>query len=228
MNESFQYIDIIFFAMVALFLVMRLRSVLGKRTGNERPPQMDTLNRSAEPSGKGDNVIELPDRRRTIPEGPQDPYTGTAIGAGLTQIRLADPAFDSKQFLQGAKAAFEMILGAFAAGDTKTLKPLLSADVLRNFQGAIDARQRAGEVLDSELIGVKSADLLEAGMEGRQAVVTVRFVTEQVNALRSAAGEVLEGDPNRVTEVVDIWTFSRDTRSRDPNWLLVATATPDD
>jgi predicted lipid-binding transport protein (Tim44 family) len=228
MNESFQFIDIIFFAMVAFFLVMRLRSVLGKRTGNERPPQLDGLKRSGEPSGNGDNVIELPDRRRTIPEGPQDPYTGTAIGAGLTQIRLADPTFETQRFLQGAKAAFEIILGAFAAGDVKTLKPLLNADVLRNFQGAIEARQKAGESLDSELIGIKSVELVEAGVEGRHAVITVKLVSEQVNALRAANGEVLDGDPNRVTEVVDIWTFSRDSRSRDPNWLLVATATPDE
>lgn len=227
MNESFQFIDIIFFAMVAAFLVLRLRSVLGRRTGHEQP-RPDGLGRNGEPVGNGDNVIELPDRRRVIPEGPEDPYTGTAVGAGLTQIRLADPAFDSRQFIQGAKGAFEFILGAYAAGDVKSLKPLLHAQVLGNFQHAIEARLRAGETLESELIGVKSADLLEAGMQGRDAVITVKFISEQVNAVRSATGDVLEGDPNRVTEVVDIWTFSRDTKSRDPNWQLIATITPDE
>lgn len=228
MNESFQFIDIIFFAMVAAFLVLRLRSVLGRRTGHEQQ-RPDTFGR--EPSGNGetgDNVIELPDRRRTIPEGPQDPFAGTPVGAGLTQIRLADPGFDSRSFLQGAKGAFEMILGAYAAGDVKALKPLLSPDVLGNFQGAIEARRTAGETLESELVGFKSVDLIEAGMNGRNAAVTVKFVSEQVNALRDAGGEVVDGDPNRIAEVVDIWTFSRDTRSRDPNWLLIATATPDE
>lgn len=227
MNESFQFIDIIFFAMVAAFLVLRLRSVLGRRTGHEQP-RPDGLGRNGEPVSNGDNVIELPDRRRVIPEGPEDPYTGTAVGAGLTQIRLADSAFDSRQFIQGARGAFEFILGAYAAGDVKSLKPLLKSDVLGNFQHAIEARLRAGETLESELIGIKSADLLEAGMQGRDAVVTVKFVSEQVNAVRSATGDVLEGDSNRVTEVVDVWTFSRDTKSRDPNWQLVATATPDE
>lgn len=227
MNESFQFIDIIFFAMVAAFLVLRLRSVLGRRTGHEQP-RPDGLGRSGEQSSNGDNVIDLPDRRRVIPEGPEDPYTGTKIGAGLTQIRLADPAFDSRQFIEGAKAAFEFILGAYAAGDTKALKPLLNAEVLGNFQHAIEARLRAGEALETELIGIKTADLLDAGVHGRDAVITVKFVSEQVNALHSATGEVLEGDPNRVTEVVDVWTFSRDPKSRDPNWHLVATATPDE
>lgn len=227
MNESFQFIDIIFFAMVAAFLVLRLRSVLGRRTGHEQP-RPDSFGRAGEPVNNGDNVIELPDRRRTIPEGPQDPYTGTPVGAGLTQIRLADPSFDSRVFLQGAKAAFEMILGAYAAGDAKALKPLLNAEVLQNFQSAIEARRKAGETLETELVGFKSADLVEAGTQGRNAVITVRFVSEQVNALRTGEGEVVDGDPNRITEVVDLWTFSRDTRSRDPNWQLVATATPDE
>lgn len=227
MNDSYQFIDIIVFAVIAAFLVFRLVSVLGRRTGHEQP-RPDDFGRGSEPASNGDNVIELPDRRRTIPEGPQDPYTGTAIGAGLTQIRLADPGFDAAQFLQGAKAAFEMILGAFAAGDVKALKPLLNAEVLHNFTAAIEARRQSGETLETELVGFKSVDLADAGMHGRNAVVTVRFVTEQVNALRNAQGEVIDGDANRITEVIDLWSFSRDTRSRDPNWHLVATSTPED
>ncbi len=227
MNESFQFIDIIFFAMVAAFLVLRLRSVLGRRTGHEQP-RPDGFGRNGEPVNNGDNVVELPDRRRTVPEGPQDPYTGTPIGAGLTQIRLTDPSFSVRQFLQGAKAAFEMILGAYAAGDVKTLKPLLSPEVLHNFQGAIEARRKAGEVLETELVGIKSSDLVEVGVHGRNAVITAKFISEQVNAVRNAAGEVVDGDRDRITEVVDLWTFSRDLRARDPNWHLIATATPDE
>ena len=241
MNESFQFIDIIFFAVVAAFLVLRLRSVLGRRTGNERPRPDGFGSKGKErigldgkpladdePVTLGDNVIELPDRRRVLVEDQPAAHAETPVEAGVNQIRQADPSFESRQFIEGAKAAFEVILGAYALGEVKTLKPLLNSDVLRNFQGAIEARITAGETLESELVGIKSADMLEAGLDGRNAVVTVKFISEQVNALRSAAGEVLEGDPTRVTEVVDVWTFSRDTRSRNPNWLLIATATPDD
>lgn len=227
MNDSYQFIDIIVFAVIAAFLVFRLVSVLGRRTGHEQP-RADGFSRGGEPVSNGDNVIELPDRRRTIPEGPQDPYTGTAIGAGLTQIRLADPGFDLPQFLQGAKTAFEIILGAFAAGDVKSLKPLLNAEVLHNFTGAIDARRQAGETLETELVGFKAVDLVDAGIHGREAVITVRFTTEQVNSLRNAQGEVVDGDPNRIAEVIDVWSFARDPRSRDPNWHLIATVTPED
>lgn len=224
MNDGFQFIDIIFFAMVAAFLVLRLRSVLGRRTGHERPPE--TSWRGAEPA-KPDNVIELPERRRgpaaPIPEGPPEPYAGTPLGAGLTQIRMLDPSFTTDRFLQGARAAFEMILGAFAAGDTKALRPLLNDEVFGYFKTAIDERRSNGETLETELVAVKSAEPVEATVEGRTAAVTIKFVTEQVNATRDAKGEVVEGDPNRITEVVDLWTFARDLRSRDPNWLLTAT-----
>lgn len=227
MNDGFQFIDIIFFAMVAAFLVLRLRSVLGRRTGNERP--RDLLGRTEPGAPATDNVVELPERRRqTVPEGPQDPYAGTPIGAGLTQIRQADPSFSAERFLQGARGAFEMILGAYAKGDTKTLRTLLNDEVFGNFDAAIQERQKAGETLESELVGFKSVELVEAAMQGRSALVTIKFVTEQVNATRDAKGEVVEGDPNRVSEVVDLWTFARDTRSRDPNWALVATRSPEE
>lgn len=225
MNDGFQFIDIIFFAMVAAFLVLRLRSVLGRRTGHERPPE-SSWGRSAEPA-KSDNVIELPERRRgpavPLPEGPPEPYAGTPLGAALTQIRMADPSFTIDRFLEGACGAFEMILGAFAAGDIKALRPLLDDEVFGYFKAAIDERRRNGETLETELVGIKSAEPVEAVVEGRTASITVKFVTEQVNATRDAKGEVIDGDPNRITEVIDLWTFARDTRSRDPNWLLTAT-----
>lgn len=229
MNDGFQFIDIIFFAMVAAFLVLRLRSVLGRRTGQERP--REGLMRGGETGptiNGGDNVVELPERRRTIPEGPQDRYAGTPVAGGLSQIRMADPGFNADEFLAGAKAAFEMILGAYAASDVKALKPLLNAEVLRGFEAAIADRAKSGDTLETELISFKSAEIVEAATEGRRALVTVRFVTEQVNALRDAQGQVVDGDPNRISEVVDVWTFARDTRARDPNWQLVATRSPEE
>lgn len=228
MNDGFQFIDIIFFAMVAAFLVLRLRSVLGRRTGNERPNEGFMRGPTGPTVKNGDNVVELPERRRGAAEGQPDPYAGTPIGAGIAEIRTADPSFAPDQFVEGARMAFEMILGAYALGDTKALKPLLATDVYRGFESAIAERTKAGETLESELISFKSVEIVEAEMEGRKALVTMKFVTEQVNAVRDAQGQVVDGDANRISEVVDIWTFGRDTRSRDPNWQLVATRSPEE
>jgi predicted lipid-binding transport protein (Tim44 family) len=223
MSDGFHFLDIVFFAMVAAFLVLRLRSVLGKRTGNERPPeQWQGVPGAAR--GNGDNVIDLGRARRSANE----PAPSTPVGIGLAAIRAADPSFDADGFLGGARAAFEMIVAAYAHGDKAALQPLLAPDVWRRFAEAIDARRRAGETLETELLGLRGADFVEARMEGSAAVLTLRFVSEQVNLLRDAAGTVIEGEPQRVAEVVDEWTFRRDVRSTDPNWLLVATRTPAD
>ncbi|MCK6449976.1 MAG: Tim44/TimA family putative adaptor protein [Alphaproteobacteria bacterium] len=218
---DFQFIDIVFFAMVALFLVLRLRSVLGKRTGSERrrpdpysaPPAPSTASR-AEP----DNVIALPDRAGA------EQAPGTA-GSGIAQIRAADPRFNEQQFLAGARAAFEMIIGAFAAGDRSTLQPLLSDEVFDNFSREIDAREQAHEKLDNTIVRMRSSDVAEARMEGRDAVVTVKFVSEQINILRDEKGDMLPGQSTAPAEVIDLWTFRRNTRSSDPTWTLVATGT---
>lgn len=220
MNDSFQFIDIVFFAMVAAFLVLRLRSVLGRRTGNERqPPGANGTKKSS-----SDNVIDLASARKpaleAVPEGP--------VGVGLLAIREADPSFGIEDFVGGARAAFAMIVEAFAAGEKSVLKPLLSPEVYSGFAEAIDARARAGETLDTELVSVRSAEIIEAFLDGTVANVTVRFRSEQVNLVKDLEGRILEGDPDRVTEVVDEWTFARDTQARDPNWLLVATRSPED
>ncbi|MBF0391744.1 MAG: Tim44 domain-containing protein [Alphaproteobacteria bacterium] len=225
MSDGFQFIDIVFFAMIAAFLVLRLRSVLGRRTGTERQRPEPGVGRPT--VDRPDNVVELPDRRRTVPEGPADAYTGTPLAAGISQVRIADPSFSPAPFLQGARGAFEMIVSAYAAGDRATLRPLLANDVMANFEAAIDAREQAGEKLETELVSIKSADLDEVVMEGRTARVTVKLVSEQVNVVRDADGKVVDGDPTRMAEVTDLWTFARDTGSRDPNWVLVATRSPE-
>jgi predicted lipid-binding transport protein (Tim44 family) len=224
MNDGFHFLDIIFFAMIAAFLVLRLRSVLGKRTGNERRPDQWQSAPPAKPVPEGpDNVVELPRPRRSAAEPP----AASPAGMGLAAIRAADPAFDTDQFMGGARAAFEMVVHAFAAGDKAMLQPLLSPEVFRQFADAIDNRLRAGETLTTDLVGIKTLVIAGAGMEGGNAAVTLRYTSEQVNVLRDAHGEIVEGDPTRVTEVVDEWTFRRDTRTDDPNWLLVATRVPD-
>jgi predicted lipid-binding transport protein (Tim44 family) len=219
MNDGLHFLDIIFFAMVAAFLVLRLRSVLGRRTGTERPPEPL---RAATDAGAA--VIDLAARRRSASE----PLPESPVGQGLAAIRVADRDFDLDGFLGGARAAFEIIVGAFAAGDKATLQPLLAPEVYRHFAEAIDNRARNGESLTTELVSLRSVDLVEARMDGGFASLTLRLVSEQVNALRDHEGHVVDGSADRVIDVTDEWTFRRDTRSSDPNWALAATRTPDE
>lgn len=227
MGNGFQFLDIILFAAVAAFLVLRLRSKLGNRTGEERKPEYDPFKgeRPREEKGK-DTVIPLPDRAaHKDAEGAGTEATGQK--SGLTQIQIADQSFSPESFISGARAAFEMIVQAFAEGDTKTLRPLLANEVYEDFAGAIGTRQENKQTLETTLVGIESADIVEAELQGRTAFITVKFISEQVNVLRDKDGELVEGDPNRVTKVTDVWTFARNTRSRDPNWTLVATRSED-
>ncbi|MEO5335442.1 MAG: Tim44/TimA family putative adaptor protein [Magnetospirillum sp. WYHS-4] len=231
-----QAFDIILFALIAVFLALRLRSVLGKRDGHEGgfpdPFRKDRNPEAArdDESASSDNVIPLPGRKAArvedVEEGPE-PEPRTPLEIGLAAIRTVDGDFSAAGMLGGARVAFEMILNAFAAADLDTLKGLLSPEVFENFAQSIRERQKAGHVLDATLVGIRGAELTEASLEGRMAQVTIRFVSEQVTVTRDADGKVVEGDPNLVVDVVDFWTFARDTRSRDPNWTLVATQSPE-
>lgn len=225
MGGGFQFIDIILFALVAGFLILRLRSVLGRRDGHQGPAQ-DPFRPPAAKEPAEAEVVRLPERGEPAAGAVADHPPGS-LQAGLTQIKIADPSFKDDEFLSGAGMAFEMILTAYVAGDSAALKPLLSPEVFANFSRSIEERAAAGEVLETTLVGVRKATIEEAYMAGRMAHVTVRFVSEQVTVTRNAAGEIVEGDPDRVTTVTDLWTFARDTRSPDPNWTLVATGTVD-
>lgn len=226
-GDGLQVLDILLFALVAGFLILRLRSVLGRRDGHRPAQRSDPF--TGAPAANEDKVVRLPERAEATVDAA--PETGSeplgSLDAGLTQIRIADPAFDPDEFASGARIAFELILTAFSSGDTAALKPLLSPDVFSNFAQSIRERQEAGETLETQLVGIKTAEIVEAYMAGRTAHVTLRFFSQQVRVLRNADGEIIEGDPNIITDVVDIWTFARDTRSRDPNWVLVATGTPE-
>lgn len=225
MGGDFQFFDIIILAMIAGFLVLRLRRVLGRRDGHEGkfPDPFREAPENDKDTFDEDNVVQLPDRSRDDVDPMDGIDENDPIAAGLTQIRIADPSFDPSMFAEGAKVAFEMVLSAYAGGDRKTLKGLLSPDVYRNFEEAMSERERAGEVLEDTLVGIKSAKVIEASMDGNQALVTVKFTSEQISALRDAEGNVIDGNPNEVIDVTDFWTFSRDTRSSDPNWTLVGT-----
>lgn len=225
MSDGFAYIDILFFAMVAAFIALRLRSVLGRRTGQER---RRTGGWTGARANGADNVVALPDRGKAMADAEQA-FSGVAddtIRAGLIEIRQADPSFDLDQFMPGARAAFEMVVEAFSAGDKNTLRPLLEDDVFEGFSRVIDQREAEGQTLETQLVSVQKSELAEAALVGSRARVTVRFVSEQVNVLRDRDGKILEGDPTTAEEVVDLWTFERDARSRDPNWALSETRTP--
>jgi predicted lipid-binding transport protein (Tim44 family) len=228
MESSFPFLEIVLFAMVAGFLILRLRSVLGRRTGHERRrPDPITARTAAEEAR--DNIVPLPDRgrprEREEEEAPSSVADAGAL-AGIAQIRSADRSFEPSEFVTGARRAFEMIVEAFAKGDSNTLRPLLSDEVFAQFDGAIRAREEARQTLTTTLVGIREAEIVDAALEGRTAQVTLRFLSEQINVTRDSEGRVVEGDPSAVTAVTDIWTFARNTASRDPNWVLVATASP--
>lgn len=229
----------VFFLIAAVVIFFQLRNVLGRRTGNERPP-FDPYKAARTPdngkdAGKSsENVVALP-RKRLAGETNDDAYRaidaaaqpGTDLNKGLRAIKDADASFDPKGFLEGAKMAYEMIVMAFADGDRKTLKNLLSREVFDGFVAAIADRESRSEKIQSSFVGIDKADFVSAEMKGSEAHVTLRIVSELISATRDSAGTVIDGDPETVAEVKDVWTFARDTRSRDPNWKLVATEAED-
>ena len=188
MGEGFQFIDIVLFAMIAAFLILRLRSVLGRHRDHGRPEDGVGGSRTSQ---RDENVISLPeqaDPTPTVADGldeSEPPPKGTSIDAGFTQIQIAAPDFDRTEFLVGARTAFEMIIQAFAEGDQELLKSLLSEEVYGNFLSAMTSREEASETLENTLIRIVSAEPIEAYMDGASAYVTVKIVSEQINVTLS-------------------------------------------
>ncbi|WP_132030413.1 Tim44/TimA family putative adaptor protein [Aquabacter spiritensis] len=238
----------IIFLALAVFIFIRLRSVLGQRTGRERPPY-DPYSRDGarQTPPATDKVVTLPKRNADAPG--TDPSTvpgddstafpadaeparfrwegvatpGTPLAAALDEVAVAEPDFDGQHFLTGAKAAYEMIVLAFANGDRRALKDLLSKDVYDGFVAAITDRESRGETMESRFISIDKAELVDASVRGRTAQVTVRFVSQLITATRGRDGNIVDGSPDTVADVTDVWTFARDLGARDPNWKLVAT-----
>lgn len=220
------------FLVIAVVIFWRLRSVLGTRTGNEKPPVDPFAKRPAEvPPPTGDNVITLPRNNRASDEEAAATAeridavapAGSSLNGALKAIVAADRDFDTDGFLAGARAAYEMIVTAYAAGDRDTLKPLLAREVFDGFVGAIAERDKRGETVDFTFVGIDKADIVEAALVGGAAQVTVRFVSQLISVTRDKAGTIVDGDPAKVSEVSDVWTFAREVRSPDPNWRLIAT-----
>jgi predicted lipid-binding transport protein (Tim44 family) len=230
MPQGFDISTLILLA-IAGFVIWRLRSVLGQRTGAQRPPQQDPVRReSALETKANDNVVPLPtaqkrEERVLTPEqkwkGITDPK-GVAV-AGLEAIAASDKAFDPRSFVEGARAAYEMIVVGFAKGEKATLKDLLADDVYQSFAGVIEDRASRNEKAEATFVSIEEAEVTEAALTGSNADVTMRFVSKIISCVRNAAGEVIDGSADKVTDITDEWTFTRDTRSRDPNWRVTAT-----
>ena len=222
--QEFQFLDIVIFGLVAVFVAYRLYSVLGRRTGNERTHDDQLrLPDGAQPNPKAppakDNVVSLPERHGTSAVG-----SGSPLARALLDVKLADRNFDSERFLGGARAAYEMVVTAFAHGERDTLRPLLSDEVFEAFDKAISLREGKKERVDFTFLSLKSARITGAEMKGRLAEITVTFESEVMMAGYDPNGTLVEGDPATPRQVTEIWTFARDTHSGDPNWMLIATS----
>ena len=206
MQGGIPYIDILIFAIIAIFLGLRLRSVLGKRTGFEQEYTRDP---------EALNALKN--------QGEKEKPTSNVNGDGIPALQSADPSFSEIEFSKGASAAYEMILNAFAEGDTEALKPLLGYEMNASFADAIRERGKAGEVLTIDLVSLDRAVVTAAKLRDGLASVTVEFTSQQKRLLKSETGEILDGDENQTETFIDLWVFERDISSQDPTWLLVET-----
>jgi predicted lipid-binding transport protein (Tim44 family) len=225
----------IIFLALAVFIFFRLRSVLGQRTGSERPPY-DRAARDIANGAANSNVVPMPGTviEHAPPVAPIDAppvvdrwkgivESGSPVALGLDAVASADSSFNPQHFLTGAKSAYEMIVLAFANGDRRSLKDLLSKEVYDGFDNAIREREQREQKVETRFVGIDKSDIVNAEVRDRAAHVTVRFVSQMVTVTRDKANEIVEGSPDKVTDVTDIWTFARDLTSRDPNWKLVGT-----
>ncbi|NKX45088.1 Tim44/TimA family putative adaptor protein [Roseicyclus persicicus] len=218
MNSSL--LSLLVLAGIAIFLILRLRSVLGTREGFEKPPVAPTSASRAERRRDFEVIEGGPDR--DITDHVED---GSDSAKALAAMKLAEPGFTVSEFLGGARGAYEMILMAFENGDVDELRPFLAADVMETFESVIRQREAQGLRIDASFIGIRELALESARFDRGTGVgeVTVRFVGELTSVVRNADGQVVEGDPNEIKRQRDVWTFARKMGAPDPNWELVAT-----
>lgn len=220
----------VFFLVAAVLIFLQLRSVLGRRTGHEKPPVEPFGAREAAkaPSSDEGKLVTLPKRgdgetedrfARIDAFAPQ----GTDLNRGLREAVQLDASFDPREFIDGARMAYEMIVTAFANGDRKMLKSLLSQEVFEGFEAAIADRESRGETLKSTFVGIEKAEITQVSTKATEIHITMRILSQLISATYDRAGTVIDGDAEAVSDANDLWTFARDTRSRDPNWKLIAT-----
>ena len=240
MHEPFDVTTIIF-ALLAIFVVWKLRSVLGARTGEEKPPAADSFFRRSRGTLRPETT-EADNKVVRFPGGAPDPGAvqgtgetgagdkwkhyaepGSKVWAGLNELAAAEPSFAVKPFIDGAKTAYEMIVSAYASGDRQVLQNLLSKDVYDSFTAAIEEREKRSERIDTTFVSFDNVTLDDVQIRDRSAQITVRFAAKLITATRDRDGALVHGDPDRVVDMIDIWTFARDIRSNNPNWKLMAT-----
>jgi predicted lipid-binding transport protein (Tim44 family) len=239
MQNSFDMQTLVFLVL-AVFVAWKLRSVLGQKTGHEQPPKDPFARRETPPmrpdqaqgADQRDNVIRLPgaandasapDAAAAAERWKDLAAPDSPVSAGIEAVIRQEPGFDPHAFLGGAKSAYEAIVTAFARGDRKTLKGLLAKEVYDGFEQAITEREKRGEKAESNFVSIDKADLAAVEVKGKTAQITIAFVSQLISTTRDAQGTVVDGSADQVSQVNDIWTFSRQLGSRDPNWLLVAT-----
>jgi predicted lipid-binding transport protein (Tim44 family) len=235
--ESESDVDIytIIFLALAVFIFLRLRSVLGQRTGSERPPYDRAAPNVVQRTQDNNNVVPMPgaviDQAPLAPSAdvaPADRWKdvaepGSPLAAGLDAIAAHDSSFDPRHFLSGARSAYEMIVLAFANGDRRSLKDLLSGEVYDSFESVIKDREKHEQKTETRFVSIDKAELVGAEARDRAAQLTVRFVSQMISVTRDKTGAIVDGNPDKVADITDVWTFARDTSSRDPNWKLVGT-----
>jgi predicted lipid-binding transport protein (Tim44 family) len=226
----------IIFLALAVFIFLRLRSVLGQRTGSERPPYDRAARNVVQGAPDNNKVIPVPGSViEQVPLAPTADVTvpadrwkgiaepGTPLAQGLDTIMTIDSSFDPKHFLSGARSAYEMIVLAFANGDRRALKDLLSTEVYESFESAIKDREKQERKTETRFVSIDKAELVGAEARDRTTQLTVRFVSQMISVTRDKTGAIVDGNSDKVTDITDVWTFARDVTSRDPNWKLVGT-----
>ncbi len=215
-------IQLLVLAGIAVFLILRLRNVLGTRTGFEKPPVEGPAKAGSRRGVRRDfEVIEGgPDRDITdhVPDGSDD-------AKALAAMKMAEPGFNVREFLEGSRQAYEMILMAFEKGDIDGVRGFLATEVQATFDEVISDRKARGLSIEAEILGVRETTLKAATFDRDEqlAQLTVRYQGELTSVVRNEAGDVVEGDPNEIRRQRDVWTFARNMGSDDPNWTLVAT-----
>lgn len=210
---------IVILALIALFIGLRLYSVLGERTGHEQQPIL----KPADPEAVLEPRVARPAATTAATSDPGDLAFLPMAGPGVRALLAADPSFDVARFLEGGKAAYRMILEAFWKGDLDTIRPHTDLHVYDTFAGAVAERDKGGFTLDNRLVAIEQAVISEASLDGSVAVVTVRFEADIAAVTRNKDGEVVAGSLSDAVQTRDLWTFRRDIASRDPNWLLIET-----
>lgn len=209
---------IVILALVALFIGLRLYSVLGERTGHEQP-----ILKPADPDARIDQPVHAPPREAAAATDSGDMAYLPMAGPGVRAILSADPSFDVSRFLEGAGGAYRMILEAFWKGELDTIRPHVDAHVYETFASAVEQRSKEGHRLDNRLVALEQPVITEAALDNGVAIVTVRFEADIAAVTRNAEGEVVAGSMTDAVQTRDRWTFRRDISSRDPNWLLIET-----